>query len=218
MLFPTILPTDLSFQRTHPYTDSLGWVCSANAHRPSLRVLLGLLEPQLASCQPGLGTPSRAWLKKGQAWPKPSSHRGGSGPWPGDGHPRVAIPQCTVPQRESSRGASRHRGHPPRDSRLQYCSQKDKGQAALGTLRLHSPLRKSQQSDSVFFSPCLSPSPHPHAAEPFHFSHKGNIEWGRGVPGSLLSHTYDYVNTFFLKREKKISMLLFCRLRFIVPV
>lgn len=175
MLFPTILPTDLSFQRTHPYTHSLGRVCSANAHLPSLRALLGLLEPQLASCPPGLGTPSGPGSRNARPgpslpplrWIRPMA-RGWAPP---GSNPTM---HCTS-EREQPRGIKAP-GRPPRDSRLQYCLQRDKGQAALGTLHLHSPLRKSQQSDSVFFSPCLSPSPHPHAAEPFHFSHKGNIE------------------------------------------
>lgn len=173
LIFPTILPTDLSFQQTHPYTDSRGRVCSANAHLLSLQVRLGLLEPQLAANRV-LEHPPGPGLRKARPGPilpptaVDQTHGQGMGT-PGS-NPTM---HCTS-EREQPRGIKAP-GPPSRDSRLQYCSQKDKGQAALGTLSLHSPLRKSQQSDSVFFSPCLSPSLHPHAAEPFHFNPKGKI-------------------------------------------
>lgn len=83
-------------------------------------------EPQLAASL-ALGIPSRAWLTRGPhraflplQWLRHPRSGGMGIPYP----LQVAIPQCTVPQRECAMG------------RLGG-SRKDEGQAALGTLRLH---------------------------------------------------------------------------------
>lgn len=118
-----------------------------------LHVRLGLLEPQLAANQvsehppvpgsretrPGRSLPLR--------WTRPVA---------GGGHPRVAIPQCTVPQRERAPWGVKGAGPSvQRRTAGSNCSQKDTGQAALGApISLHFCL--SGRASSLipsFFSP-----------------------------------------------------------------
>lgn len=126
---PHHLPTDLSLQQTRPYACSPERVCSASAHLLSLQVHVGLLEPRLAANRVS-EHPPRAWLK-------PSARCGGSDPWAGDGHPRVAIPQCTVPQRAAT-GHQGHRALRPGTAGDSTAHKKTRARLPSASLSLHS--------------------------------------------------------------------------------
>nr|KAF6324915.1 hypothetical protein mMyoMyo1_008365 [Myotis myotis] len=122
--------------------------------------------------------------------------------------PRVAIPQCTVPQRESSHGASRHRALRPGTAGYSTAHKKTRARLPLApSVFTHLSGRASSliQSFSAPVSLLLS--------TPTLLNHvisilKEKCSGGGGMPGSLLSHTYEYVNTFFLKKEKNLDVII----------
>lgn len=201
MLFPTILPTDLSFQQTHPYTDSRGRVCSANAHLLSLQVRLGLLEPQLAANQV-LEHPPGPGSRKARPGPSLPPTAVDQTHGQGMGTP-VAIPQCTVPQRDSSRGASRHQALIPGTAGYSTAHRQTRARLPLApSVFTHLSGRASSLIPS-FSAPVSLLLPTPTLLNHVISILKEKCSGGGGIPGSLLSHTYEYVNTFFLKKEKK---------------
>lgn len=86
--------------RAPPHARSLGWAgcLFCQCPPPPLHVHPGLLEPPLAANRVSEHPPAPG-SREARPGPSPPP-TAGSGPWAGDGHPRVAIPQCTVPQRE----------------------------------------------------------------------------------------------------------------------
>lgn len=104
-LFPTILPTDLSFQQTHPHACSWG---------ASVLPVPTASPPRRPGSLSQSRLPAGSWnalqglAQERPARPEPSSRCGGSDPRPGGGHPPGSNPtmHCT-----SERAATGHQGH-----------------------------------------------------------------------------------------------------------
>lgn len=113
-------------------------------------------------------------------------------------------------ERERTLGPQGHRAlRPGEDSPLQYCSltRRQGPRCPWAPLRLHFGLWGRASSPICSFS-ALSPSLHPHAAEPVHFNHKGKIKWGWGeIPRSLLSHINMLILSF-LKKKKPLDVII----------